>query len=570
MTVIRLNLIPVRLRGLTAAALAAAAMFTGMPAVHAAAAVPAKPDWFAAGRSIELLGEVYREVAENYVDPVDVSELMAAGIDGMLEKLDPYTDFLDESGTQELDELTTGHYAGIGITISIISGDLCITSVIEGNAASKAGLLIGDRIVSVNGVRVRNRSIDDVRAAIKGAVGSNVRLGIERPGRRGSREYLLRRAEVRVDTVGYAGLFGAIGYIGMNSFAEHSCDELRGALQSLLQQAAAGNGPLKGIVLDLRGNPGGLLNAAVDVAAVFLEKGSKVVSTIGRGAENSQVYLTGTEPLVPLLPFAVLIDGDSASASEIVAGAIQEHDRGLIIGEVSFGKGLVQSIVNLPYDHVLKLTTSKYHTPSGRLIQKPLPHQEGGRKVVIGPSGVDSTRAYYTDRHRKVFGGGGIRPDVIVRATEHSAYEHALDRKGLFFKYASRYRASHDRADVQDLQQGRLLADFGRFVDSERFTYRSRSQQTLDSLKVIIRKEYGRDGDGLALRLGDLEKELTAKSSKGLAGDSVRVATAVRQELLRHFDEKRARKAAIEADPVAAKAFSLLSDPAAYRSLLGR
>ncbi|NTV02537.1 MAG: S41 family peptidase [Chlorobiaceae bacterium] len=555
-------------RGLIAAALAAAAMSTGLPTAEAGKLAPTKADWFSAGRSIELLGEVYREVAENYVDPVDVSELMSAGIDGMLGRLDPYTAFLDESGTQELDELTTGHYAGIGITLGFVSGDLYITSVIDGNAASKAGLLIGDRIVSVNGTRVRNKSIDDVRAAIKGPVGSAVRLGIERPGRRGSREYRLTRAEVKVDTVSYAGLFGSVGYIGMNSFGEHSCDELRSALQTLQRQAAEGSVPLQGLVLDLRGNPGGLLNAAVDVAGVFLEKGSKVVSTIGRGSENGQVYLTTTAPLAPSLPLALLIDGESASASEIVAGAVQEHDRGLIVGEVSFGKGLVQSIINLPYDHLLKLTTSKYHTPSGRLIQKPLPQPEGSRKVLVGPSVVDSTRVYFTGRHRKVFGGGGIRPDVIVRAPEHSEYEHALDRKGFFFAYANSYRAIHERIDAQDLQRGRLLADFKRFIDGKRFSWRSRSQQALDSLKIVIGKEFGKDVDWVAPRLGDLEKELSARASKGLAGDSLRIATAVRLELLRHYDEKAARRSAVEVDPVAAKAFSLLTDPAAYRSLL--
>jgi carboxyl-terminal processing protease len=559
---------PVRLWGRTAAAVAAAAMFTVMPAAYAGKAAPARTDWFAASRSIELLGEVYREVAENYVDPVDVSELMSAGIDGMLGKLDPYTDFLDESGTRELDELTSGHYAGIGITLGFVSENLYITSIIDGNAAAKAGLLIGDRIVSVNGVQVLKRSIDEIRAAIKGPAGSTVRLVVERPGVRRNREYLLMRSEVKVNTVSYAGMFGSVGYIGMSSFGEHSGEDLRAALQSLQNKAAAAGTPMQGIVLDLRGNPGGLLNMAVDVAGIFLQKGSKVVSTVGRGAENGQVFLTSAAPLVPTLPLVVLIDSESASASEIVAGAIQDHDRGVIVGEVSFGKGLVQSIVSLPYDHVLKLTTSKYLTPSGRLIQKPLPRPEGDRKQVVVPVTVDSTRVYYTDRRRKVFGGGGIRPDVIVRAPEHSEYEHALDGKGLFFKYANRYRASHDRVDAADLRQDRLLPDFTRFVDGERFTYRSRSQQTLDSLKNVIRKEFGRNDDGIASKIGDLEKALSASASKGRAGDSSRIATAVMLELLRHYDESQARRKSVEVDPVAAKAFSLLSDPAAYRALL--
>jgi carboxyl-terminal processing protease len=555
-----------RLRSAAAAATVAAFALTTPSQANAAEAM--KSDYFAAARSIDLLGEVYREVTENYVDPVDVSELMFSGIDGMLDKLDPYTAFLDESETQELDELTTGQYAGIGITIGLVSGDLYITSVIDGNAASNAGLRIGDRIVLINGSRVSKRPVDEVRTAIKGPVGSTVRLGVTRSGWRGVRDYLLTRAEVRVSSVSFSGLFGSVGYVEMDSFGERSTEELRTAVRSLQSQAVSNNGTLQGLVLDLRGNPGGLLLAAVDVSGIFLDKGSKVVSTIGRRADSGQVYVTRTAPLVPSLPLAVLIDGDSASASEIVAGAIQEHDRGVIVGDVSFGKGLVQSIVNLPYDHVLKLTTSKYYTPSGRLIQKPLARTEGARKVIPGAGAYDSTKVFYTAHRRKVFGGGGIRPDVVIRAPEPSAYEHALDRKGMFFKYANRYRAGHERVSEQDLSSGALLGEFNRFVESEHFTFRSKSRQTLDSLKVLIGKEYGRDGDALSPRLGELEKELSVRAARGLAGDSLRIASAVRRELLRHYDEKAARRRAVSEDPVAAKAIALLSDPKAYRALL--
>ncbi len=522
----------------------------------------------ATSRSIDLLGEVYREVTETYVEEVDGSQLLFSGIDGMLEKLDPYSVFLDESESAELDELTTGQYAGIGITLGVVSGDLYVMSVSGGNAADRAGIHIGDRIVAVNGGVVRHKPLDEVRTAIKGPAGSAVRLEIERPGVRGRHEYLLTRSDVRVNTVGSASLIGTAGYVEVNSFGEHTSGELRAAVQSLQHQAAQSGGSLRGLILDLRGNPGGLLTSAVDVAGTFLGKGSTIVSIRGRTADSRQTFVTGTPPLFPSLPLVVLIDGDSASASEIVAGAIQEHDRGVIVGEPSFGKGLVQSIVPLSYDHVLKLTTSKYYTPSGRLIQKPLAHAEGSRSVVRAPGVTDSLKVFYTHLHRKVYGGGGITPDLVVRGPQPTGYERALETSGLFFRFANEYRSGHPQPKVRELNGQGLYRDFRRFLDREHFTFRSTAQATLDSLKVQVVKDYGSDGDGLTQRLADLDKALVLRSRHGLAGDSLRIVSALRREVFRHYDEQAARKMVVDEDPVVARALALLGDAAAYRALL--
>ncbi|NTW52004.1 MAG: S41 family peptidase [Chlorobiaceae bacterium] len=528
----------------------------------------AKSDYFSVTRSVDLLGEVYKEVSENYVDPVNVSEFMFSGIDGMLDLLDPYTSFLDEAESTELDEITSGQYAGIGITIGIMSKDLFITSVIEGQAAEKAGLRIGDRIVAVNGLTTSHKSIEDVRAMIKGAVGTIVKLSVKRDGDGRATTCTLKRAEVRVSTIPYSGLFGSVGYVEMGSFGEHSRDELRSALESLKALAEREHLAMTGIVLDLRGNPGGLLTSAVEAATLFVEKGSRVVSTKGRTPESEQIFLTKNEPIVPSLPLIVLIDPDSASAAEILAGAIQELDRGVIIGEGSYGKGLVQSVIALPYDHVLKLTTAKYYTPSGRLIQKPITHPEGHRKVLTGSGAYDSTKVYYTLNRRKVFGGGGIKPDITVRALSPSDYEQALEKNGMFFRYASRFHAKHPDFQLPLLQSVPVFDDFRSFVESEKFKFRSRPQRGLDSLKVMLRKDGLKDGDSLAGKLDILEKDLGEWTLRRIAQDSTRLTAAVRKELIRHYDQRASRRVAIEADPVAARAFALLSDPKSYRALL--
>lgn len=549
--------------------MAVTAMLVAMPASGIAKAVPKAEGYFAVNKSIDLLGEVYHEVTGNYVDPVNPGELMFAGIDGMLAQLDPYTALLDESQSDDLSEVTTGRYAGIGITIGLFSGELYIVSVMDGQPAANAGLRIGDRIVSVDGVPVRAIPLDKVRSLIKGVAGSKVRIGISRPGVADSRTYAVTRKEVRVSSIGYAALFDGIGYVALEGFGERSFDELRSAL-STLRASAEASGGLKGIVLDLRGNPGGLLSSSVDVASLFLREGSLVVSTRGRAEEGRQRFTTRTGPLLPDTPLVLLIDGDSASASEIVAAAIQELDRGVIVGEASFGKGLVQSIIALPYDHVLKLTTSKYYTPSGRLIQKPVPHDGSMARAVLPEASMyDSTKAYYTLSRRKVYGGGGIRPDITVTQAPVSGYEAALEKRGMMFRFASIYRSRHDSPPGAGFRSADLFPEFRRFLDSEHFAFRSKPQELLDSLKLRIGREYGGpDADRLQAKLGELDKAFASLLAQEIDRDSSRIATRLSRELLRHYDEKAARKAAIDADPVVMRAFALVRDPKSYRSVL--
>ncbi len=535
-----------------------------------AAAPVSKPgdEFFAMTRSIDLLGEVYKGVSQGYVDPVDVSEFMYSGIDGMLNQLDPYTSFLDETQSNELDEITSGQYSGIGITIGVFSDNLFITSVIDGQPAAKAGLQTGDQIVAIDGIPVKSKPLDDVRSAIKGASGTTVRLMIRKDGQGASKLISVTRGEIRVTTVPYAGLFGSSAYVQFNSFGEHSRNELTAAIRAIREQAARNKVTVNGIVLDLRGNPGGLLTSAVEVAALFVEKNSRIVSTKGRTDESEEVFLTKTDPLEPSLPLVLLIDGDSASASEILSGAIQELDRGVILGENSFGKGLVQSVITLPYDHILKVTTAKYYTPSGRLIQKPLSRDDAHRKVVLSTGAADSTKVFYTRNRRKVYGGGGIRPDVVAKADSLSEYRHALERDGLLFRYAAQFHQKHPAIQLKQLPTEPVYGEFSRFLEKEKYAFRSKAQKNLDSLKTLVQKDVSGDDRELAGQLDALDKAFAASTRRSLSRDSLRITAALHREIMRHYDDKAALRKNIEDDPVAAKAFALLADPKRYQSLL--
>jgi carboxyl-terminal processing protease len=553
-------------RGLATTSAAVALIFT-QPLTAAPVSKP-NDDFFAITRSIDLLGEVYKDVSQGYVDPVDASEFMYSGIDGMLDQLDPFTAFLDEAQSNELDEITSGQYAGIGVTVGVFSGDLFITSVIDAQPAAKAGVQVGDQIVAIDGVSTSHKSIDELRTAIKGPAVTTVRLSIRKDGQGPSKVITLARGEIRVSTVPYAGLFGSSGYVQMNSFGEHSREDMRSAIRAIREQAAKDRVNLNGIVLDLRGNPGGLLTSAVEVAALFVEKGSKIVSTKGRTADSEQVYVTRTDPQELSLPLIVMIDGDSASASEIVSGAIQELDRGVILGGTSFGKGLVQSVITLPYDHILKLTTAKYYTPSGRLIQKPIAREGLHRKVVLSADSCDSTKVFYTRNKRKVYGGGGIRPDVAVKADSLSEYVHALEAEGLIFRYASRFHLKRPAFQLKQLPLEPVYEEFRHFLGKQRFVFRSGAEQRLDSLKVLIQKE-GADADPeVAGQLDALGKTLAASTQRSISRDSLRITAALHREIMRHYDERAALRKSVEDDPVAAKAFALLADPQRYQSLL--
>ncbi len=525
-------------------------------------------EYFSIAKNIELLGDVYRKVSENYVDSIDTAEFMYAGIDGMLETLDPYTVFLDEKESVELGELTSGQYAGIGVRISEIAGEVYIVSVFEDTPASNAGLRVGDRIERVDRHVVKGKELDEVKNLIKGPAGSQVTLTVGRYGQKKERQFRLARREVKVNSIRYAGLFGNVGYFDMNTFGNRSADELSRAINEMHAAAMIRSRSMNAVILDLRNNPGGLLDVAVDVTGLFVDKGSRVVSTMGRDPESEIRYQTPRAPVAAGLPLAVLINRNSASASEIVAGAIQELDRGVIIGDRSFGKGFVQSVISLPYDCTLKLTTAKYYTPSGRLIQKEHDWTGGVRKVLEREEMQDDKEIFYTRNRRKVYGGGGILPDIRVDGYSMSDYEAALRKAGMLFRYANKYRALNDTLPGSGIDRKAMMADFERFLESEKFNYQTEPEVLLGEVKQSLQDKHEGSSSKMDALVVSLENEMKLLAGKQKSSESETIARALEQEIMRHFDEDAARRSGVERDPVVKKALAILQDSSKYRKIL--
>jgi carboxyl-terminal processing protease len=535
-------------------------LFCSIPAAPLYCTPSSDKGYFDIVKSIDLFGEVYRQVSLNYVDTLNVSELMYAGIDGMLRTLDPYTVFMDKNASEELDELTSGQYAGIGITIASIDGTIYVASVVDGYPAAKAGIRVGDSIAAVNGIEIKNKSLDEVKELLKGPLGAALTLKIERQGA-SAFSAGITRAEVRVNSISYAGIIGEIGYIEMKSFGARSGDELREAFQGVLQEARAKRLPLKGVILDLRNNPGGLLNAAVDVSSLFVRKGSDVVSIRGRLKESAKSYVTVTSPINVTIPLAVLINSQSASAAEIVSGAFQDLDRGVIIGERSYGKGLVQSVIALSYDNTLKLTTAKYYTPSGRLIQKDAPSVHEPRKVLPDTHADKLSTVFYTKRKRKVYGGGGITPDIELPEKAAPPYLTELRKKGMLFLFSASYRSLNPVMPQQPFDRKVLMASFGEFLRNRKFTYTSLSEQRIKELKESLK--------GGELNIYDeLQRTAERLKEKEIAQESDGVAEALEIEILRHYDRRLAQNGELAIDPVVKKAVEVLSDSHQYSRVL--
>ena len=521
-------------------------------------------DLFQVSKNLDIFASVYKNLSINYVDNVNSSEMMKTGIDAMLEDLDPYTEYIPESDIEDYKlKYVSTQYGGIGATISNRDGKVIVAEPYEGFPAQKADVRAGDEILEINGVSLKGKANEQVSSMLKGSKGTPVKLLILRSANAKQTEVNLQREEIRQDNVPYYGMLeGSIGYIKLDKFLENSGQEVKNALVDLKKNN------LKGLVLDLRYNGGGILQEAVKIVNLFVEKGVTVVIQKGRNREKSITYNTFNNPEEPTLPLVVLVNNRAASASEIVAGSLQDLDRAVVIGQRSFGKGLVQQTFNLPYNSLVKVTVAKYYTPSGRCIQAlDYTHRDSeGSVVKVADSLITE---YKTKAGRSVYDGSGIFPDVFVKPVKYNPITQTLASKFHIFDYATLYRNEH--ASIPDAKTFKLTeAEYAKFVaylSNRDISYNTRTERILNDLREEAEKES---------KMAEIKAEydaLRSKVSYSKKNDLVQFKDEIRKVLeaeivSRYFFERGRLEQGFKYDADINESLKVISNKAVLASIL--
>ncbi|KAA3652737.1 MAG: S41 family peptidase [Calditrichaeota bacterium] len=442
-------------------------------------------------KNIIYFGKVYQEVTNKYIDVVDPHKLMNIGIDAMLTAVDDYTILIEGEENTQLKILTTGRYGGLGMVIGVRDHwPTVMEPPYDDTPAARAGCREGDRIVRVDGVSTEDMTVNEVAELMRGEIGTAVNIEVSRSGVDEPLEFRLVRAEIIVKDVVFSDLIAdSVGYIKLSRFSKNATAEMRQAVIGLKNKGMTG-----GIIIDLRNNPGGLLEAAVGVADIFLPKGEFIVSTQGRTPETVQRYFSENAPLLPNQNLVLLVNSFSASASEIVAGAIQDLDRGVIVGQPTYGKGLVQSIIEINRDAQLKLTTAKYYLPSGRLIQKDRRTRKEKEKVLLSTDNAvdripDSLKVFSTAIGREVHGRGGVVPDITVVVDSLNSFQKSLLRQSMIFNYAVNFANTHTQTEETSLVTPGMIEDFKAYLEKHKFSYESESQNEFEDFVTVLKKE---------------------------------------------------------------------------------
>lgn len=521
-------------------------------------------DLFQVSKNLDIFASVYKNLSINYVDNVNSSKMMKTGIDAMLEDLDPYTEYIPESDIEDYKlKYVSTQYGGIGATISNRDGKVIVAEPYEGFPAQKADVRAGDEILEINGISLKGKANEQVSSILKGSKGTPVKLLISRPGSAKLMEINLQREEIRQENVPYYGMLeGKIGYIKLDKFLENSGQEVKNALADLKKN------DLKGLVLDLRYNGGGILQEAVKIVNLFVEKGVTVVIQKGRNREKSITYNTFNSPEEPNLPLVVLVNNRAASASEIVAGSLQDLDRAVVIGQRSFGKGLVQQTFNLPYNSLVKVTVAKYYTPSGRCIQAlDYTHRDSeGSVVKVADSLITE---YKTKAGRSVYDGSGIYPDVYVKPVKYNPITQTLASKYYIFDYATQYR--NERASIPDAKNFKLTdAEFAKFVaylSNRDISYNTRTERIMNELREEAEKEN---------KMAEIKAEydaLRSKVSYSKKNDLVQFKEEIRKVLeaeivSRYYFEKGRLEQGFKYDADIAESLKIINNKTVLASIL--
>lgn len=516
---------------------------------------------FEINKNLELFVNILYQLNSLYVDGIDPDKLVRTGVEGMLNSLDPYTNYIAEEDMEGYKTQTTGKYGGVGALIRKSDEYVIISDPYEGFPAQEAGIFAGDKILQIDGVNMKNKSTDEVSHMLKGQPGTSVKLLLERPGENKPLTKTLTRREIKIDAVAYSGMVDSqTGYIRLGSFTENCHNELADALQTLKTKYGA-----KSIILDLRGNPGGLLNEAVDVANVFLPYNEKIVTTKGRNSSETKDYKTQHTPVDDQIPLAVLIDRGSASASEIVSGVFQDLDRAVVLGQRSYGKGLVQTTLGIGYSSKIKITTAKYYLPSGRCIQAI--DYSGGYSESLEKIPDSLRTAFKTKNGRRVLDAGGIDPDVSMEDKEYGHITASLVGRQLLFDYATQYRIKHpnlptpDKFELTDADWN----DFKQYVATQKYEYTTDSEKLLTELaKTAEKEQYPLIND-----IEAIDALIKVDKQKDIEKFKQEIENLLSYEIVgRYYYQKGQIQESLEDDTSVIKAIQILKNLSEYKKML--
>ncbi|HSY61910.1 MAG TPA: S41 family peptidase [Cytophaga sp.] len=514
-------------------------------------------------KNMEIFSSVIKEVNRLYVDEINPTQLITTGIDGMLESLDPYTNYIPEDKIEDFRTMLTGQYGGIGAVIGERHDKIMILMPYEGFPAHKAGLQIGDEIMSVDGINTTSKTSTDVSKLLRGQVDTPLKVKVKRYNHAEPLEFTLTRQKIKISNVPYYGMINSnTGYLKLTEFTQAASIEVKKALTELKAKGATQ------IVFDMRGNGGGLLGEAVNISNIFIPKDKLVVSTKGKSAEWNTKYITELTPDDLSIPLVVLINGRSASATEIVSGVIQDYDRGVIVGQRSYGKGLVQTTRDLPYKSQIKVTVAKYYTPSGRCIQA-IDYAHRAADGTVSKFADSLKVAFKTTNGRTVYDGGGVTPDITVVQDSISPILIALISKSLLFDYATEYHAKH--ADIGDARTFNLTdaeyQDFVNWLKGKDYTYITKVEKSLDEMTKQSKQE--KYYDAMKSQLDQMKNVIQQDKENDLIKFKAQILEYLEEEIAsRYYLQKGIIEASFDSDNDIQAAIEVLNNKTKYSTIL--
>lgn len=519
-------------------------------------------NYFEISKNLEIFNNVYKELNTYYVDDTEPGKLMKEAIDAMLKKLDPYTQYIPESEIEDFRFQTTGQYGGIGSLIRKVGDYVMIAEPYKGFPADKSGLKIGDKIIKIDDISMKDKSVEDVSKLLKGEPGKKVNISVSRINNSDIIKIPVTREKIKISSVPYSGLIDDIGYVKLNRFTRNCSNEVKNAIIKLESEKE-----LKGIIIDLRMNPGGLLNEAIKLCNIFIEKNTKIVETKGRNSDWNKVYKTKSSAYNTEMPVVVLVNQGSASASEIFAGTLQDLDRGIVIGNKTFGKGLVQQTRKLDYNSQLKLTVAKYYTPSGRCIQE---INYSDEKQTL----PDSLRTEFkTKNKRSVFDGGGVDPDIIIEEDSIPKIIFNLIQQQLIFKFGNYYSSKF--SDIGSLDKFEITDEiydlFKEYIEKEEFQFETLSDEKIDDLEeTLLFEGYNIKLEKTGL-LKKIKEEILRLKNQDINKYKKEISKIILQDILvRYYYNEGRIKSSLKEDKAILNAINILNDTKEYNKILNK